>query len=151
MTGNAPYLLLALAAGSAMAFQVVFNTQLRAHAGTPMQATLISLSIGALAALIYSLAAGYPWPTLAQLGNAPWWSWAGGFVGVFYLWSSVVVSPRLGVALTLGGVIAGQIAASVIIDHFGLLGTTVRPATLGRIAGVALMATGIALVAIFRE
>ena len=93
---NAVYFLLALAAGAALASQVAINSRLKAAVGRPMQATLISLGVGAAAGFAYTLAAREPWPKPASLAEAPWWAWCGGQLGVFYLWATVVSSPRLG-------------------------------------------------------
>jgi transporter family-2 protein len=42
--------------------------------------------------------------------------------------------------------IAGQLSASVVIDHFGLLGVERQAVTLGRLVGVVLLATGVYLI-----
>lgn len=143
--------LLALTAGAAMSFQVVVNAKLRTHLGEPMQASLISFAVGTLAALIYCLLGGVAWPTLSQIQQTPWWAWIGGLLGLFFIWCSIVIAPRIGVALMLGLVVAGQVTASTIIDHFGLLGAAVRPASFGRVAGVVLVVVGVGLVAAYRE
>jgi transporter family-2 protein len=148
---NGLFFVLALAGGSAIAIQVAVNTQLRHALGPPMQATLCSVSISLITALVYCLIAGYPIPEMERLRKVPAWGWIGGVLGVVYLWCSVVVSPRLGVALTLCLVIIGQMSTSIAIDHFGLFRSTVRPVSLGRAAGVALMAVGVILVARYRE
>lgn len=148
---NSLLCILAVAAGSAMAFQVVVNAHLRTHVAEPMQASLISFAVGTAAAFLYCLIAGYAWPTFSQLRYAPWWAWIGGLLGLFFIWCSIVVAPRIGVALMLGLVVAGQVAVSTIIDHFGLLGASVRPASFGRIAGVVLVVAGVGLVAAYRE
>lgn len=148
---SASFFVLALTAGSAMAFQVVVNTQLRRFVGMPMIATLFSMAIGSAAALLYCVVARYPVPSVAEMRQSPWWAWLGGFVGVFYLWCSVVVSPRLGVSLTLALVVAGQIVTSVIIDHFGLLGAALRPLSTGRLTGVCLLVLGVAMITYYRE
>ncbi|MCE9532846.1 MAG: DMT family transporter [Planctomycetes bacterium] len=134
-----------------MAFQIVVNTQLRTYMNSPMQATLVSLAVGTVLALIYCLIAGYSWPSFARLGETPWWAWIGGFFGVLFLWCGVVASPHLGVALTFGLVVTGQMATATIIDHFGLLGARIQPVSLGKIAGVVLIVIGVATVAAFRE
>lgn len=148
---NSLLCILAVAAGSAMAFQVVVNAHLRTHVAEPMQASLISFAVGTAAAFLYCLIAGYAWSTFSQLRQAPWWAWIGGLLGLFFIWCSIVVAPRIGVALMLGLVVAGQVAVSTIIDHFGLLGASVRPASFGRIAGVVLVVAGVGLVAAYRE
>lgn len=134
-----------------MAFQVVVNAQLRTNLGQPMQASLISFAVGTLAALLYCVIAGVERPSFEQMRQAPWWAWIGGLLGLFFIWCSIVVSPRIGVTLMLGLVVAGQVAASTLIDHFGLLSAEVRPASLGRIAGVVLVVAGVGLVAACRE
>jgi len=148
---GAVYYAIALTAGGTIAFQVVINTQLRQYVGTPMYATFCSLAVGAIAALTYCLVVRSPVPVMADVARAPWWCWLGGFIGVYFLWCSVVVSPRLGVSATLGLVIVGQITASIIIDHFGLLGAQVRSISPGRLIGVACMAIGVSLIAYYRE
>lgn len=148
---NSLCFILALAAGAAMSFQVVVNAKLRIHLGEPMQASLVSFAVGTAAALIYCLVSGVAWPTLEQVREAPWWAWIGGLLGLFFIWCSIVIAPRIGVALMLGLVVAGQVAASTVIDHFGLLGADVRPASFGRIAGVVLVVAGVSLVAAYRE
>ncbi len=55
-------------------------------------------------------------------------------------------APRLGVAITISLIIAGQLAAAVVLDHFGLLGVVVREATPGRIAGVFVMFAGVLMI-----
>jgi bacterial/archaeal transporter family-2 protein len=142
---------MALAAGAGMSFQVIVNAQLRSHLGEPMQASLVSFAVGAVAALIYCLVAGFAWPSFQRVREAPWWAWIGGLLGLFFIWCSIVIAPRIGVALMLGLVVAGQVAASTIIDHYGLLGAVVRPASLGRIAGVILVVVGVSLVAAYRD
>lgn len=148
---NSLFYFLALAAGAGMSFQVIVNAQLRAHLGEPMHASFVSFAVGTIAALIYCLIAGYSWPSMQQVKEAPWWAWIGGLLGLFFIWCSIVLAPRIGVALMLGLVVAGQVAASTVIDHFGLLGATVRPASFGRIAGVVLVVVGVSLVAAYRE
>ena len=95
---SSAFLLLAIAAGAGMAFQVVMNSQMRLYAGTPMQATVISLSVSLIGALAWCVAAGYEWPSVAQLRQAPWWCWLGGLMGTLYLCCIVIVSPHLGIA-----------------------------------------------------
>ncbi len=148
---NSAYILLVVTAGAGVSLQLVMNSKLRQYAGSPMQAAVISLAIGLVVALLWCAVARYEWPTWESLRESPWWCWLGGFMGTLYLTSIVIVSPRLGVAVSLGLIIAGQVVTSTIIDHFGMLGAAVRPATVGRLAGVALTILGISLIAIFRD
>jgi transporter family-2 protein len=53
-----------------------------------------------------------------------------------------VVAPRLGAATLTMLVVAGQLAMSLALDHFGLVGFAQRPINLTRVAGVALVIAG---------
>lgn len=50
----------------------------------------------------------------------------GGILGPIYVVVLTVVTPVIGVALTMIGILAGQVSKSLIIDHYGLFGTTER-------------------------
>ena len=60
--------------------------------------------------------------------------------------STVVLVPRLGVALTFSLIIAGQMLVTLVIDHFGLLGVPVKEVTLARIGGILLITAGVVLI-----
>ncbi|WP_019939842.1 DMT family transporter [Bordetella sp. FB-8] len=55
------------------------------------------------------------------------------------------LAPRNGLTLLLELAVAGQITPSVIIDHFVLLGATVRPLSPGKLMGYPLMLSGLAV------
>ena len=95
--------------------------------------------------LLFSRAA----PSLERAGAAPWWVWVGGLLGAFYVLGSVVTGPKLGAATLVALILAGQAAASLTVDHFGLVGFEENPITPGRIAGIALVAAGVVLVRVF--
>jgi transporter family-2 protein len=52
---------------------------------------------------------------------------------------------RLGAASLLSLVVAGQMLASSVIDHFGLLGIARHPATPSRVVGALLLVAGVVL------
>ncbi|VTR98733.1 DMT family transporter [Tuwongella immobilis] len=143
---NWVYLLVALVGGIAIAIQVAVNSQLKLFVGSPMQATLISFTIGLTACIGFCVIAQYRWPAWSELAKAPWWAWGGGLLGVFYLGTSIVAARQLGVAATVGTVIAGQVITSLVIDHYGLLGIPVRPASIMRGIGVTLILVGVWIV-----
>ncbi|MBA6222950.1 DMT family transporter [Colwellia sp. MB02u-18] len=61
----------------------------------------------------------------------------GGVLGPIYVIVLTVVTPVIGVAMTMIGILAGQVFKSLIIDHFGLFGTTERKIDLKRIIALA--------------
>lgn len=50
----------------------------------------------------------------------------GGILGPIYVVILTVATPVIGIALTMIGILAGQVSKSLIIDHYGLFGTTER-------------------------
>jgi transporter family-2 protein len=81
-------------------------------------------------------------PDVATLKAAPWWSFSGGFIVAFYVFTITFLSPRLGVGTAIALVVAGQILAALTIDHFGLMRSLVFTLTPARVIGAALMILG---------
>jgi transporter family-2 protein len=85
-------------------------------------------------------------PELGPIMNAPWWMWLGGLLGAFFVCASIVLTPHLWAATTVGLFLAGQVIASKAIDHLGLLGVTAQPASIPRLLGALLIIVGVAMV-----
>jgi transporter family-2 protein len=75
----------------------------------------------------------------------PWWLWLGGVMSVFIVLGITVATPRIGVAATIGIVIAGNLVAAALIDQYGLMGQEQVAMSSLRLLGLALLATGSAL------
>ena len=60
--------------------------------------------------------------------------------------ATLVLIPRLGVAMTFALVTAGQMIFTLVIDHYGLLGVPVREISLMRIGGIVLITAGVVLI-----
>ena len=148
---NIFWYLVALAAGMGISTQVAVNNHLRSFTAHPMQATLISFTVGTLATLAYCLVARDPQPRWTELIQQPWWVWTGGLLGVLWIWTSVVVTPHVGILAILCLSLAGQMVASCLIDQFGLFQSQVKPMNLGRVAGIALVLVGATVVALSRD
>lgn len=138
--------MIALGSGAALAVQVGMNNMLRARIGHPILAALASFGIG-LAALCGIVLVSRPaWPDRSQLLGSPWWAWGGGLVGAVYVASAAAFASRLGAASWLGLIVTGQIVASLVMDHYGLVGFPYRPITLWKVAGAVLMLAGVTMV-----
>jgi len=138
--------LLAFAAGTAVPVQFAVNAAMRGVVGGPVLAAAISFVVGTLALLVAVLVAREGAPSLSDLAEAPWWAWAGGFLGAFYVTASIILTPRLGAVTTVGFIIAGQVVMSVILDWFGLLNLPVQLITLPKLGGAVLVIVGAVLV-----
>jgi transporter family-2 protein len=137
--------LLGLLAGAGVPVQATVNSALRHHLGRPEWATLVSFSVGTVAIALVLLLQRTPLPAEAQAAQAPWWSWTGGALGAFYIFTTILLVPRLGVATSLAVLLAGQVVSGLLLDHAGALGLATREITPGRLAGVALLAAGVFL------
>jgi bacterial/archaeal transporter family-2 protein len=75
----------------------------------------------------------------------PWWLWLGGVMSLFIVLGITVAAPRIGVAATVGVVIAGNLVSAAVIDRYGLFGQEVIPIDRWRLLGLLLLAAGAAL------
>lgn len=140
------YVAIALVSGVGLALQVGMSHSLRARVGNPIVAALISFVIG-LVLLIGAVALLRPaLPETADLRRAPWWIWMGGALGALYVGCSAAFARHLGAAGWLGLVVTGQVLASLVLDHYGLVGFARHPVSAVRLVGAVLLVTGVALV-----
>jgi bacterial/archaeal transporter family-2 protein len=138
--------LLAFVGGMAVPVQFAVNAELRGAVGGPVMAAVISFLVGTLALLVAVLVAGEVTPAISDLAGARWWAWAGGLLGAFYVTASIILTPRLGAVTTVGFIIAGQVAMSILLDRFGLLNLPVQFITFPKISGAILVVVGAVLV-----
>jgi transporter family-2 protein len=75
----------------------------------------------------------------------PVWLWLGGVMSLFIVLAITVATPRIGVAATIGIVIAGNLVMGALIDQYGLLGQEQVSLTWPRVLGLVLLAIGAAL------
>ncbi len=145
MAGTTPYILFAILTGIAVAVQTGVNTELRSKIGSPLAAALVSFLVGTvlLTAMIALTRAPVP---VRRLASLPWWLWTGGALGAFIVATNIVAAPRLGAALLMSLAIAGQLAASLVLDHFGAFNFPVHPISFGRIAGGLMLVGGVVLI-----
>ena len=136
----------ALIAGMAAPTQFAINSQLRQVVGGPVLAAAISFLVGTVVLFAATAIISRSVPDLGDTVSAPWWMYLGGLLGAFYVCASIVLTPRLGVATTIGLFLAGQVIASIVIDNFGLFGTPVQAASIPRILGAILIIVGVAVV-----
>ena len=133
-------LVLPFAAGVGIAWQQATNGRLRQRVGTPLTATLVNFIGGSLCLLIaagvHVALVGAP----AALPTEPW-LYVGGALGVFYIFLSAALVVHTGVLLLGLASVAGQLAASVVLD-------LVWPAPAGPGTGTALAMVAVALASV---
>lgn len=144
------FILLALLAGLSVPTQAGINSQLSSiWAGSPVLAATISFFVGTVGLCLYVFLTRIPLPPLTDISRSPWWIWCGGLLGAFFVSATIFLAPKLGATTMTALVLAGQMSASLYLDHFGFLGYPEHAASPGRIAGVLLIAGGAVMVRIF--
>lgn len=142
-TSSLLLILAAIVSGAVVPFQAGANAVLGRTLGHPLWGTAISLCVSFACVLPVMLLARVEMPALPNLAQAPRWIWIGGIVGVVYITGALVLAPKLGAAGFITAAIAGQMLASVIIDHWGLVGLPQKPVSLPRLAGLGLIILGL--------
>ncbi len=146
MTSMVSLVILALAAGACLPTQAGINTRLNLWTASPVLTAAISFGVGTVVLIVYGVLLGLPLPERAGLFRLPWWAWTGGCLGAFFVASTIVLAPRLGAAAMVALIVAGQMLASMILDHFGWLGYPVQPVSLMKLSGAGLIVAGAVMI-----
>jgi len=140
------FVLIALVVGAGYPVQAGVNATISLYQQHPLLAALTNTTVASLVLLLAIFVLRVPAPQMTKLVSAPWWAWTGGILGAFFVLSSLVLAPRLGAAAFVSTTIVGTMAASLIIDHYGLLAYRVQPVTAVRLAGALLVVAGMIMV-----
>ena len=132
-------------AGGATALQAPTNARMMTAVGSPVNAAFVSFAVGTAALGIVAMVLQAK-PDMVAARNLPWYAWIGGLYGAVFVVAAAWGVPRLGVALTITLMVAGQLLIGLILDHFGAFGSPRSPISLGRLAGVALVIGGVLMV-----
>jgi len=140
------YILLALAIGLLLPIQVGINTELAQRISSPVTASFFSFAVGTIGLMICLWVLRDPWPDLNIITTVPKWLWLGGLIGAFAVFGSIISGPKIGFLSLVALVLAGQLLASLILDHYGWLGFPVRELSFGRISGSVLLLIAVILI-----
>ena len=146
MSTTSLFILLGIVAGISVPTQAGINAQLGLWTKSPVLAATISFMVGTLTLIVYALVTRIPLPALATATAHPWWIWVGGSLGAFFVTATIILVPKLGATTMVALVLAGQMTASLALDHFGALGFPLHPISPGRIIGVLMLCGGVWLV-----
>lgn len=139
--------LFALIIGLIIPSQAAINNQLRAEiGGSTLLAAFFSFATGTIILLIIAVSSGQKFPQLTALTEISWWKFLGGAMGAFFVFGSVFLAPRIGVASMISLIIAGQLFSSLLFDKFGWLGLAIREVTLSKVIGMLLIVIGVLLI-----
>ena len=140
------FIILAIVSGAVLPIQAGLNTKMGKAVGDPVYAAFISFLVGSVGLFIYSLATKVDLGQVTNAQSVDWTVWTAGLLGAFYVAAVIILVPKIGVALTFGLVVTGQMVLSLVLDHFGLLGVPLHHINWQRIVGVLLLIGGVLLI-----
>ena len=142
---NWMYAALALLAGALVPLQALINARLGQSTTGALFASACSFVVGTIALAMVLLLARQPLPSLDTVARLPAWVWLGGLFGAVFVLVATLAIPRIGASALVALVVLGQMAASLALDHFGILQAP-KPVDLLRIVGALLIIGGVLLV-----
>ncbi len=110
-----------------------------------LEALAFSTALTAGIALVVLVLARGSVAAFERAVHQPWWMLLGGVMGLIIVFTITYAGPRIGVAATVGILIAGQLAMGAAIDRWGLLGSERIALHWPRVLGIGLLAVGAAL------
>ncbi len=137
---------LAFLVGAALSIQAPINAMVGARLGHPLGGATLSFVVGTifLVAVTLMLARGQvAWGNIASLSPL---LWIGGILGAIYITVAIWLTPTIGVGALIALAIAGQVTASLLLDHYGLFGLAVREINVGRASGALMVIVGALMV-----
>ena len=137
--------LVGVGAGCLVGTQAPVNSRLGKTLGG-VQAATFSFLVGTVALLLLASFWHGGLGNLGRVSQVPWWALIGGLLGAVYVSVALVAVRTLGASGLTAVVITGQLAISVVIDRFGLLGIAKQHVGASRIVGLLLLIAGFLLV-----
>lgn len=147
MNSNAVLLVFAFVIGCLIPLQAAINNSLRVSVESgAVFAAFVSFLVGTIILAVMCVATGEKWSSVLKLSSISWWQLAGGLLGAVFVFGTTLLAPRIGVAVMLGLLIAGQMIASLVLDRAGFLGLIEREITAARAGGALLVIIGALLI-----
>lgn len=135
--------LIMFAAGLGIPILAALNARLGANIGSPAAAATVLFIVAFAMAALTMIVTGPE--ALRAIPAQPKHLFLAGVLVAFYVLSITYVAPTFGVGNAVFFVILGQLISSAAIDHYGLFGAQINTVTGLRMAGIAVMAAGVAI------
>lgn len=137
-------LLLVVAGGMGLSVEAGLLGPLGSEVGD-LWATFSIFGVGA--ALTFLLMLFFSPRNAPSFFTQPSWTLSGGILGPVYVVILTVAVPSIGIAMTMIGILAGQVLQSIVIDHYGLFGTAHRKMDSKRIVALFFITAALILMA----
>jgi transporter family-2 protein len=144
------YLALAVLIGCVRPVQTVVNGGMRRALHSPIRAATVSIMVSLMALGTISAAQLATSPQLRKVFSGAvsaqskllWWHALSGPMSTYSVVAPVVFAPVVSLSGFSGASMTGQLATSLLADHFGVFGMHVVPLTLQRAGGVFVVLCG---------
>ena len=137
------FILIGLLVGSLLPWQPLVNSRLGNELGSPLWGAFLSFATGALILGGVVLTQGKLFERAGKLSTLPVWMYSGGLMGALFVGASILLIPRIGATSLSVSFILGQIAMSLLMDHFGWGGLQERTVDASRAFGIVLFLLGL--------
>jgi transporter family-2 protein len=134
-------ILIGLAGGAAVGLQSPMASMISQRLGIFESVFIVHLG-GAIIALLPLLLL-YGGGKLAQWRSVPWYALGAGIFGLIVIGAISYMIPRVGIAASITAIVAGQLLVGMFLDHFGLLGASIRSLDITRVIGMAVVLVGV--------
>jgi bacterial/archaeal transporter family-2 protein len=128
-----------LAGGVAVGLQGPLTSMMSERLGTMESIFIVHLGGAILAGLPLLVVRG---GNLGAWRSVPWYALAAGALGLVVLGGVSYTIPRIGVATTVTLIVVAELITGALLDHFGLLGATVRVLDPARVIGILVLLVG---------
>ncbi|MDR6724554.1 transporter family-2 protein [Paenibacillus amylolyticus] len=130
------FYIIAIFTGALLSLEGALYGKLGEQVGA-LETNFYNFFMGAIIALILLIFFGRG--NLKLINTFPKWNLIGGILGVTYLLTLVIGVPIVGVGISMIAIVVGQMVTSMLIDHFGWLGSTRKRIGSKRVAALILM------------
>lgn len=135
----------AIIIGGLIAIMIYFNGALAMCTGNYSSSIIIHV-VGLIAMIVILIVRR---EKIKIKKGIPLYMYSAGVIGVFTVLLNNLTCATLGVSLTVALGLLGQSIASIVIDHFGLLGISVNKFNRKKIVGFTVILLGIVVMTIF--
>lgn len=139
------YYMIAFCMGVAIAIQAPINAALmRSISSTPVVSALLSFLIGTLClAMLAYVSGALNGNVVKMLPQQSWWKYLGGVLGAFFVFGTILLTPKIGLINLFISVLFAQLIASMVLDSVGAFGLEVKKISWEKIVGLFVVFVGL--------
>lgn len=132
----------AIFAGALISLQAPINAMAGQRLGHPLAGATLSFIVGTAFLMVVTAVLAGKQVNSGAVSSMPPLLFLGGILGALYVSLSIWLTPKIGIGAVIALGIAGQVLASLALDHYGLLNLAVREITPGRLSGAVMVVAG---------